>query len=392
MENIYVFSIIIFGISISGILLFVLYNPFIICLGKLIRERDINNCLSEAPLLSLVIAGHNSEKLIVDKIQNSLSLNYPIDKLEVIFYSDGSTDGTEKKISTFSDRRFRYLSSNTHDGKHCAINKAVIEAKGEIVVFTDIDAILDSDALNNIIKYFNNPKVGGACGQKIICEDQNKLKEAQSDYIKFDSLIKKSETKIGSITSNEGKLCAIRRNLFLPIPAGVTDDLYICLSTVKQKYLFSFATDAKAFIKVPSRNPVHEINRRRRIVTRDLSGVYYMRELLNPLKYYFFSFRLIINKIVRRLLPFNLLFLFFSSLFLSFSLNSIRVLFGLQVAFYAGAFSYWILFQHIKSFSFIKRLTSPMFYFCIGNIGTLAGVIDFLMGKKIVKWEPKKTD
>jgi hypothetical protein len=114
--------------------------------------------------------------------------------------------------------------------------------------------------------------------------------------------------------------------------------------------------------------------------------------LLNPFKYGLFSLSLIINKIVRRLLPICLLFLFISSLFLSFYNMIFKIVLFPQIGFYFVAFSYWILFQHIPSLKIVRRISSLVYYFCLGNYGTLLGLFDFLMGRQIVKWKPVKTD
>ena len=218
------------------------------------------------------------------------------------------------------------------------------------------------------------------------------LDTAQADYFRFDSLIKRLESQLGSISSNTGTLYAIRRALFQPVPPAVTDDLYVSLSIIKKNYQFIFEPDAKVYIKAPSINPAHEILRRRRIVSQSLRGIYLMKDLLNPFKYGFFSIRILINKIIRRLLPIFMLLIFFSSLVLSFHYLFFRIIFFLQIIFYLLAVSYLSLFQHTSHLRIVARITSLAYYLCLGNFGTLLGLIDFLRGKRIVKWEPSRTD
>jgi biofilm PGA synthesis N-glycosyltransferase PgaC len=382
----------IFSISVFSILLFFIFYPLTIFILYLVKRKTVTEYKEFTPFVSFITVVHNAESLIEKKIENYLSLNYPENSYEIIIFSDGSTDETEKKVKFFDDHRIKYFSHPTHESKNSAINKAIKYCSGELIVFSDVDAVLESNSIRNLVKYFSKPEVGGLCGQKIICKDHNNLKMAQVDYLKFDSLIKKFESQIGSITSNEGKLCAIRKNLFQPIPPAVTDDLYICLTVVKQHCLFLFAADVKAYINTPSRNTTHEINRRRRIVNRDLNSVYLMRNLLNPFQYYFFSIRLIINKIIRRLLPVSLLLMIISSVFLATNFWIFKFFVFAQTTFYISAFFYWLLFQHFQWFKVAKRLTSSTYYFCIGNYGTFLGVVDFLIGKRVVKWKPVKTD
>lgn len=391
MEALFLFNSIVFAISLSGILLVFLLYPLLLSMVFFIKGERAVTTAPVHPPVSLITVVHNGEDLVVGKIQNSLSLNYPSDNFEIIVYSDGSTDGTERKAESCITQNVRFISSPHFEGKNNALNRAVENAQGDILVFSDADAILDVDAILNLIKYFVDPSVGGACGQRVIGEDNKKLKKAQSDYIRFDSTIKKMENKIGSISSNDGKLYAVRKELFQPIPSAVTDDLYVCLSIVKQGYRFLFEPNSRAFIKVPSRSPKHELERRRRIVCRSLRGIFLQKELLNPLKYGIFSLSLVTNKLNRRLLPAYLLVLFLSSAFLSLYNALMRVFFFSQVAFYLLALSYPFL-ENTKGLGVVKKLSSLPYYFCIGNYGTLLGLIDFIMGKQITKWQPFKTE
>lgn len=382
----------VFAFSMLGILLVFFFNPLLIWIVYLIKGKKTFKYSPTHPSVSLITVVHNAENIIVDKIKNSLALNYPSGNYEIIVFSDGSTDETENKVKPFTEKKFRFLCSPTHDGKSYGINKAVQNSSGEVIVFSDADAMLEPNAIINLVKHFADPEVGGVCGKCIIYEDISKLAKAQSSYLRFDSTIKKIESQIGFLTSSTGTLCTIRKDLFQPIPPGVTDDLYLCLSIIKQNHRFLFEPDAKAFIKASSRSSAHEVERRRRIVNRSLTGIYIMRELFNPLKYGLFSISLLINKCFRRLLPFFLIFMFSSSLFLSFYIPPIKVALYLQIVFYLLALSYRLLFQHLPVVKIATRLTSLAFYFCLGNYGTLFGVLDFLMGKQIVKWNPQKTD
>lgn len=381
----------IFFFSVLGFLLVFLFTPLLVWIVYLIKGKKTVKHSSTHLSVSLITVAHNAEDLIVDKIKNSLLVSFPSDNYEIIIFSDGLTDRTENKVKPFIGKSVHFLSSPCHEGKISGINKAVRHSTGEIIVFSDADAILDSNAIINLVKNFADPEVGGVCGKNIIYETNKKLKYAQSVYMKFDIVLKKLESQIGSIASNTGKLYAIRRNLFQPMHQAVTDDLYVCLSIVKQNYRFIFEPEASAYIKVPARSSMHEVERRRRIVSQSLRGMFLNKEVLNPLKYGVFSVNLFVNKVIRRCLPFLLFLLFFSSLFLSFYNQFIKTVLFLQFAFYILAFSYQVLFQYIPQIRVVSRLASVAYYFCLGNFGTLLGVCDFLMGKQVGKWEPIKT-
>ena len=385
-------SSLLFLFSLFNILLVFILYPFWILIISFIKGKNRSNYLCSDLSVSLVIVAHNAEELITNKLKNSLSLTYPSEAYEIVIFSDGSNDRTKEKVLAFTNRKIRFFESNEHEGKYNSMNKAVLKCKGDIIVFSDVDAILKSDTILNLVKHFADPTIGGVCGKKVISENIEGVNGAQKGYTKFDQKIKMLESDIGSISSNDGKVYAIRKKLFLPIPAAVTDDLYVCMSVRKQNYRFVFAPNAKAYIKTPSRSPKHEITRRRRIVSTSLRGIFKMREILNPLRFGMFSIGIIINKVLRRLLPVSLATLFICSIFLSYYSPLIKIVLYLQISFYLFASLYIFPISDIMRFAWVSKPVSIAYYFCIGNFGTLLGLVDFVMNRRIVKWKPIKTD
>ncbi len=383
-------SSLILALSLSGILLVFVFNPFLIWVLLKVRGRRPVKTASIQPSVSLIIVVRNAEELIADKVRNSISLDYPSDEYEIIIFSDGSTDKTEEIVKPFVGDKVRLLSSEAHEGKNSGINKAVESSCGEILVFSDGDARLEKEAIMHLVKYFADSGVGGVFGKRLIYNDERDMTGAQSIYIDFDRNIKYLESLTGSVTSNDGKISAIRRSLFQNLPFAVTDDLFIGLSVIRQGYRLLFEPRAIAYIHTPSRTVAHELKRRRRIVSTSLRGICMMREVLNPFSFGSISIRLFINKIMRRMLPISLLFLFLSSLLLSFHYGVIKVLLVMQIGFYIIGFFYWLFLQNLKEKSLLTKLSSVAFYFCLGNIGTFLGLIDFFLGKKTVEWEPFK--
>ena len=183
-----------------------------------------------------------------------------------------STDATEQILRELESNRVKIFLLDEHRGKQEALNLAVSHCKGDILLFTDADAMLDARAAKLLVKHFIDKNVGGVVGQRRILDKNGKMKTAQKNYIQIDSLIKALESNYGSTTSNDGKIYAIRRRLFLGVEKAVTDDLYVCMSILRQGYMFKYEPDAIAKIATPSRNSKHEISRRRRIVGRSLYG------------------------------------------------------------------------------------------------------------------------
>lgn len=352
---------------------------------KKISDQPVHNL----PTVTMLIAARNGELLVEKKVENCLSLDYPKEKINFIFFSDGSTDNTLSLLNTLKTDVITVLFDENHIGKAQALNRAVEHTNADILIFSDLDAILVDDAITHLTKHFAHAEVSGVCGQRAIASDTGALKDAQKKYIKLDSWIKLQESKLGFLTSNDGKLYAIRREHHSPIAEGVTDDLYSALAVINQGKKFVFEGQAKAFIKTPSRNSKHEISRRRRITCRSLTGIAMFPRLLNPFKTGLFAFGLIINKVMRRLLPFSLILIFLSNMLLFKTHFVYQITMLLQIGFYITAFitPYSMLLPNK-----VLKLFNAVHYFVLGNLGVLLGMLDFIRNKRVIKWEPIKND
>ncbi len=379
--------------SLASCLLLLVYPMALLAASLFVRREREQERESVLPSVSLLCVARNAAALIEGKIQNFLSLEYPIARSELVIYSDGSTDDTVAKAEASGSRRVRVFASDAHIGKVEGINNAMEHCHGDLVVFTDVDAMLQSDALLKIVRHFMVPDVGGVCGQRVVVKESLQLEEAQKLYVSVDSAVKKAESKLQSITSNDGKLYAIRRELFSRIESGVMDDLYVCLSIVKKGKRFTFEPDAKATIRVPSRSYVHELVRRKRIVVGSLTAIWLNRELLNPRRYGFYAVGLFINKVVRRLVPVLMIFILVSTTILVLGGGLPFFLLGGQVAFYAVPILYLTVLKDFPPrgpLGIIRRVGSSVTYFCLGNLGVLLALLSLVSGPRVTKWEPFK--
>jgi cellulose synthase/poly-beta-1,6-N-acetylglucosamine synthase-like glycosyltransferase len=373
--------------SAGGILLVFGFYPLVVTgAGLLFRTRE-GPAPPAVASASLLVAVRNAEALIEEKVRNSLALVSPV-PLQFVLVSDGSSDRTVERSRAAGAGRVEVLEIPDHHGKAHALNLGARRCRGEVLVLSDADALLAPDAVTRLLARFVDPRVGGVCGQRVIHEELGGLAEAQDRYIAADSALKRAESRLGSVTSNDGKLYAVRRELFRPIAPGATDDLYSCLSVVEQGRRFVFEPRARAFIRTPSRNPAHELARRRRIVSRSLRGIYLKRGLLNPWRHGFFSVQLLVNKIFRRLLPLFLVAFLGSSLALAVDHPWARTALLAQLAFYVLALAHPLIAR--TRIPVLGAAASSAHYFCVGNLGTLLGLMDFLRGKEAVKWDPLK--
>lgn len=383
-----------FLIALTAMFLVFLGYPLLLIARNMLKNRDPRVSPDE-PLpqtVSILIAARNADQLIQDKVRNSLETRFPDGDLEVVVVSDGSTDRTEELLKGNTDPRLKATHREEHRGKAEALNEGMKRCTGQIVVFTDVDAVLEQNAIESLQQRFRDPGVGGVCGQRVIGERKGSMQEAQRSYIALDSLVKILESKYGSITSNDGKLYAVRQELLAPIPGGVTDDLFTCLSVVSQGKRFVFEPRAQARVRLPSRTPIHELNRRKRIVARSLSGIWGFRSLLNPLRYGFYSIGLFVNKLLRRLVPLCLIVVFVTSALLSANGPFFNTLFLFQCACYVTALYFPVGTRLGFGFNLFRKVSSLAFYFLVGNLGTLLGLLSFLRGTPVVKWDPMKMD
>lgn len=325
------------------------------------------------PTVAIITAARNAAALLEAKIENFRELDYPPDCLMLLVASDASTDATRSIVEAAGDPRVQLIEQTERRGKAAVMNLAATRTDAELLLFSDADALLASDAVRKLALHFADPQVGGVCGLRVSARSAARLRDAQQTYINLDSALKRIESARGRISSNDGKIHMIRRALFSPIPPDVTDDLYTALSVISQGYRFLFAPEAVAEVKVPSRDALHEIQRRRRIVTRSLTGIFRMRRVLNPLRFGWFSIGLLINKVGRRLLPFFLLML---------AAGAAGLLAAVPMILAALAFL-------AIGGLLISRLAQ---YMLAGFIGSGWGVVDFLCGRRVSVWEPRKTE
>ena len=383
-----IFFITIYYFSALSILTFFAYPFFLYVISFFYKPKNIKDKINtNIKKVSFIIAIHNAGNLLENKLKNINSLDLDNIDYEIIIFSDGTDDYSNKIIEKFGAANIKYFSHKEQRGKNLCLNDAVSKAEGDILIFSDPDATFAQDTVLNLLKNFRNKNVGGVCGHTVLQNNERGIKFAQKYYFNFDIMIKKYETKLGSITSNIGKICALRKEMYTEIPEGVTDDLYISLSTIKKNRRFIFDKNSIAYIKPLSKSPSHELERRVRIVTGSLRGIFLNKELLNPLKYGFFSIELFINKILRRLMPFFLLLLFISNIFIAkINYFTLMTMAG-QIAFYLIAILYLPFFKKIHFFS---NIASVIFYFCLGNYGMLIGIIKFLRRETVTKWNPVK--
>jgi biofilm PGA synthesis N-glycosyltransferase PgaC len=370
--------------SISVFLLVFLVNPFLLAvLAFLKRKADPGRFAPQNVPISIIVVTQGNQKALDEKLNNLLALDYPQELVQYIFYLDGADPAIVQGFKEKPIANLVVLHSSSQIGKNEALNLSVQACTGEILVFSDADVLMSPHTVNALVNRFGEEDIGGVCGKIEILNEEGALIQAQKDYLSFDRFIKNCESKIGTLSTNSGAVYAIRKTLFRSFPLTVTDDFFSCLSVNLQGFRFAFDSDA---VKASSRDSKHEVQRRRRIVCRSLTGIYMMRSLLNPFQYGVFSISLFLNKVLRRFLPFFLIALYIGSGILAFQHPLIMLVFILQSVCYLLALIFGLLSKIQRNSGIFHRLCGACYYFCLGNYGTLLGVIDFFRGRQYISW------
>lgn len=333
------------------------------------------------PTVSVIIAAHNEAPVIRRRIENLLELDGPPDRLEIIVASDGSTDATASIAAAVATDRVTVLDL-PRVGKADALNAAVARATGEILVFSDANSEFAPDAIRRLVRPFADPAVGGVAGDQRYRDDGGGVGERQ--YWDFDRRLKQAESAAGNVISATGAIYAIRRDLFEPVPPGVTDDFITSTAVIAQGRRLVFADHAIAYEPV-ARDDRSEFGRKVRVMTRGLRGVILRRALLDPRRTGFYAVQLATHKVLRRLvvLPLIGLAIVTPTLWRAGALYRLAAI-GQGAAYALAAIG---LATADRPIGRHKLLAVPAFVVA-ANVAALQAVANIVRGRRIDRWDP----
>lgn len=335
--------------------------------------------------VSMIICAYNEALKIKDKIENILLLDYPADLFEAVIVSDGSDDGTNEIISAYEGERIKFLAL-PRVGKEIALNHAVTESHGEILVFSDANSIYAADAVRNLVRPFADPEIGGVAGNQCYLSSKSGMNEGERGYWAFDRILKTLESRSGNVISATGAIYAIRRSLFQRVPSGIADDFVISVRVIAQGFRLIFVQDAEAF-EAAAKTDQDEFRRKVRVITRGMHGVLLMRELLNPFKYGFYAIQLFTHKVLRRLMYIPLFLLFLMNFFLINHGWFYQLTMLCQLAFVSTVLVTWFLAK--RQVHVHKYFALPM-HFCLIYIASIVATWNVLRGHQIAIWSPDR--
>ena len=201
--------------------------PLVIAFLARMKKKGRNDS-DFLPETTLLIAAYNEEKCIAEKLENSLALDYPREKLQIIVAADGSSDRTPEIVREFSDRGVELAYIPERGGKMAAINRAMQSVRGDIIVFSDANNMYEPQAIRILMAPFGDAVVGATTGAKLIVQDGRRLSAAEGLYWRYESWIKENETIVASCSSAVGEMLAVRRKLFIAPPKEIiNDDHYV---------------------------------------------------------------------------------------------------------------------------------------------------------------------
>jgi len=359
-------------------------------INSLFKKTDINYSDLQ-PEVCLIVAAYNEEEFAEIKIKNTISLNYPKEKLHQIWITDGSTDKTPSIIKNYSN--ITLLHQDKREGKTAAINRAIKYVNAPIVIFSDANTLLSTNTIFEIVKLFNNPSVGCVAGEKKILKQNrnNAVNSGEGLYWKYESILKNQESNFYSTIGAAGELFAIRTKLFEPIKTNtILDDFEISLRIALKGYKIKYTPKAYA-IENASTNIKEELKRKKRIAAGSYQTLFRLKKLLNPFHDSRLWFMYISHKVLRwTIIPFSLpVILILNSIIY---LNCPNCINFFSITFYCQLLSYFFvligyLFRQKKiKYNFIY---AP-FYFVVMNISIIIGFIRYINKTQTVLWEKSK--
>lgn len=376
---------IIFWILVLIVIYVYLFYPLILlAISQFGKKNQLEQKLPAMPRVTLFIPVYNEEDIISQKIKNSLSLNYPQDLLEIVVVSDASTDNTTDILNPYIAKGIKIFVNERNEGKNVLINKYVQKTMGDIIVFTDANSMFSADSINNIVRWFSNPRIGCVGGRLVYQKGKSSTAKGEGFYFKYENLIRKLEGRKGHMVGANGAIYAIRRELFIPVPSHVPNDFFHPLSVLKRDYFSVFDENAVAFEK-PTESGKEEFDRRVRIVSRSIGALIEVNRQFGVFKGRGW-FNIISHKILRWFIFPILLLIFILNLFLLES-PVYFVLFILQTTFYLMGIGGFLLDKAGLKF----KLFFIPYYFLLINLAAITGIYRYFMGERVITWQSAST-
>ena len=337
----------------------------------------------DCPKLSVLIAAHNEQDHICQKVQNVLENGYPSDRIEVIVCSDGSTDRTNELVSQYADQRVRLAASSSNIGVNEVFALGAEKGSGDLFLMTDTGAMFEDGAILKVARLFADPQMGLATGRILY---RNPLKSSvgsgYSAYWSIETKVRELEAKLGFAVVIVGAFEVIRRDAYLPVPSQYNNDMIAPMHVRAMGYRADFVSDA-LLVTDQRKSPGQEFSRRLRMAIRGWSSIPYILKAAPFFRNIGAWLTLISHKYLRWS-TWAFMIGAFTASGLLWQRPLFRAVFMLQLVFYAMATAGWLLARkNIR----VRPLSLP-FYFCLLQAAGMVGLIETLRGKRLAVWKP----
>jgi glycosyltransferase involved in cell wall biosynthesis len=340
-----------------------------------VARRDVR------PSVSFVVTVHNEERRIGAKLENTLRQDYPRDRLEVLVASDGSTDRTDEIVRSLEPAGVRLVRVPERGGKEAAQRRAIAAARGEILVFSDAATMLAPDGVARIVRNFADSTVGCASSVDRVV-DRDGRPSGEGLYVRYEMLLRRLETRVGSVVGLSGSFFAARREVCADWPSGVPSDFVVVPAAVRRGLRGVLDEDSVGYYPVVSEDQ-RELQRKVRTVLRGITAIARNADMLNPVRYGAFSLQLWSHKVGRWLVPLAQVVALATNIPL-LGRPLYDVLFALQLAFYAaaavGLAGVWPGARLIKLPAFLV----------LANVSIAIAWYRFLRGQRVNVWTPSQ--
>jgi cellulose synthase/poly-beta-1,6-N-acetylglucosamine synthase-like glycosyltransferase len=275
--------VVIFWISITIVVYVYLGYPVVVwILGQMFGRAPRKAAIE--PKVSILVAAFNEAAVIQEKIRNSLAIDYPAERLEVVIASDGSTDDTVERGAALADgKHVRLIPYPINRGKIMVLNETVPQLRGEIIIFSDATSKLAPSAVRLVVSHFADPEVGAVSASYGVHKtDQASLGAQEGMYWKYETWLKAQESALGAVLGAHGSMYAIRTELY-PFPGKntINDDFVIPLRILQKGYRVTYEPAAAAYEEAQE---MEGFQRRVRIMTGNMQQLREVLPLMRPLR------------------------------------------------------------------------------------------------------------
>jgi cellulose synthase/poly-beta-1,6-N-acetylglucosamine synthase-like glycosyltransferase len=373
----------VFWLSVAALFYTYVGYPVLLLVVSTLRPRSVLRA-EHTPAVSVVITAYNEERDLAAKLENTLALDYPKERLEVIVASDCSNDRTDDIAREFAARGVRLHRQAVRRGKTAAQNAAVELVRGEVVLFSDATTMYRPDVLRVLTQSFADPSVGCVAGRLVYVDPEGtSIGQGARSYWGYETFLKQHESRACSLIGASGCLYAVRRSAYVPLYDEACSDFIIATKMVEQGLRTVYEPRAVSN-ETTNRRSDKELRMRVRVIAQTYTDLWRHRAMMNPLRGGFYSVELLSHKVMRYAVPAFLVAIFASSLALATTSPLYLAAFIAQALLYVAA-ALSLLLERVGAHSRVLALPG---YFVLANLAAVLAFYKFLRGERYARWEP----